>query len=67
MPDGEIYTSPVEESLNGWIRFAFPAIRNQQEVVGVELTFKEGRVVEAGADKGEGLLLQMLDVDNGAR
>jgi aminopeptidase len=67
MPDGEIYTSPVEDSLNGWIRFGYPAIRSGREVVGIELIFNEGKVVEARADKGEELLLQMLDVDEGAR
>jgi aminopeptidase len=67
MPDGEIYTSPVEDSLNGWIRFSYPAIMRGQEVVGVELTFENGKAVEAKADKGEALLLQMLDVDEGAR
>ena len=67
MPDGEIYTSPVEDSLNGWIRFGFPAIRAGREVEGIELTFEMGKVVEARANKGEDLLMQMLDVDDGAR
>ncbi len=67
MPDGEIYTSPVEDSLNGWIRFAYPAIYRGQEVLGVEFTFEDGKVVKATAEKGQELLLQMLDVDEGAR
>ena len=67
MPDGEIYTSPVEDSLEGWIRFSYPAIMRGQEVIGVELRFEAGKVVEASAEKGEALLLQMLDVDEGAR
>jgi aminopeptidase len=67
MPDGEVYTSPVEDSLEGWIRFSYPAIMRGQEVVGVELKFEAGKVVEASAEKGEGILLQMLDVDEGAR
>ena len=67
MPDGEVYTSPVEDSLEGWIRFSYPAIMRGQEVVGVELKFEAGKVVEASAEKGEGMLLQMLDVDEGAR
>jgi aminopeptidase len=67
MPDGEVYTSPVEDSLMGWIRFGYPAIMRGQEVIGVELKFEAGRVVEANAEKGEALLLQMLDVDEGAR
>ncbi|TFH36883.1 MAG: aminopeptidase [Anaerolineales bacterium] len=67
MPDGEVYTSPVEDSLEGWIRFSYPAIMRGQEVVGTELRFEAGKVVEARAQKGESMLLQMLDVDEGAR
>jgi aminopeptidase len=67
MPDGEIYTSPIEDSLEGWIRFSYPAIMRGREVIGVELKFKAGKVVDASAEKGEAMLLQMLDVDEGAR
>ena len=67
MPSGEIFTGPVEESANGWVRFSYPAIRDGREVEGVTLTFKEGRVVEATAQKNEAYLLSQLDVDDGAR
>jgi aminopeptidase len=67
MPDGEIYTSPVEDSLNGWIRFSYPVITRGQEIVGIELTFEEGKVIKEKAEKGQALLLQLLDVDEGAR
>ena len=66
MPDGEIFTGPVETSVEGWARFAFPVIYKGREVDGVELTFREGRVVEAKAAKNEGYLNQMLDT-TGAR
>jgi len=42
-PDGEIYTGPVEDSVNGWVRFTYPAIYNSREVNGVELYFENGR------------------------
>ena len=67
MPDGEIYTGPVEESVNGWVRFSFPAIYNGVMVEGVELTFTNGRVTKATAEKNQAFLLEMCDSDPGAR
>ena len=67
MPSGEIYTGPVEESVNGWIKFAYPAIAYGREVEGVELEFKNGKVVSAKAKKNEEFLLTMLETDAGAR
>jgi aminopeptidase len=67
MPDGEIFTGPVEDSVNGWIRYTFPAIYGGREVDGVELHFKDGKVVEATATKNEAFLHKMLDSDAGAR
>jgi len=66
-PDGEVFTGPVETSTNGTVRFTFPAIYGGREVTGIRLTFKDGRVTEAGADKGEEFLRSMLDIDPGAR
>jgi aminopeptidase len=67
MPSGEIFTGPVEASVNGWVRFTYPAIRGGREVEGVEFTFKEGKVITARADKNEAYLLSQLDSDAGAR
>ncbi|HSO27096.1 MAG TPA: aminopeptidase [Anaerolineales bacterium] len=67
MPSGEIYTGPVEDSANGWVRFTYPAISNGRSVEGVALTFKDGKVVDASAEKNEAFLLEMLDSDPGAR
>ncbi|HEY47269.1 MAG: hypothetical protein AMJ88_00230 [Anaerolineae bacterium SM23_ 63] len=67
LPDGEIFTGPVEESVEGWIRIPYPALYCNREVEGIELQFKNGRVVEASAKKNEGFLLSMLDIDPGAR
>lgn len=66
-PDGEIYTSPVESSAAGWIRFSYPAIYSGREVVDVELWFEEGRVVKERAAKGHELLTALLDTDAGSR
>lgn len=67
MPDGEIFTGPVEDSMEGWVRFSYPAIYGGVEVDGVELEFKQGRVVKASAEKNESHLLRMLDTDAGSR
>jgi aminopeptidase len=67
MPSGEIYTGPVEESVNGWVRFSYPAIRGGREVEGVAFQFEAGRVVKATARKNEAYLLSQLDSDEGAR
>lgn len=67
MPSGEIYTSPVENSTEGWIRFTYPAIRDSREVEGIELYFEEGKVTKATATKNEEYLTSMLDTDEGAR
>jgi aminopeptidase len=67
MPSGEIFTSPVEDSVNGWIRFTYPAVSRGREVEGIELQFEEGKVVKASAKKNEAFLLGMLDTDPGAR
>ena len=66
LPDGEIFTGPVEESANGWVRFSFPAVYQGNMVQGVELTFKDGKVVKASAEKNQGLLQQILHTDPGA-
>jgi aminopeptidase len=67
MPDGEIFTGPVENSLNGWVRYTFPAIYSGVMVRGVELEFKDGKVIQASAEDQGDYLLQLLDSDPGAR
>jgi aminopeptidase len=67
MPDGEIFTGPVEESVNGWVRYSYPTIVGGRMVKGIELKFEGGKVVEATADENQDLLLAQLDTDEGAR
>lgn len=66
-PDGEVYTSPVEDSANGQIYFDFPQIYHGNEAQNVLLTLKDGKVIAAKADKGEDFLINMLDMDEGSR
>ena len=65
-PDGEVFTGPHEESTEGHIRYAFPAVYGGREVENVRLWFKKGKVVEAKADKGQEYLKAMLEMDPGA-
>lgn len=67
MPDGEVFTGPVENSAEGHVYFSYPAIEGGREVTGVRLWFKEGKVVKATADKNEDFLLKTLDTDAGSR
>lgn len=67
MPDGEFFTGPVEDQVNGHVAFSFPATYGGREVSGVELDFEDGKVVNAKAAVGEDFLIKMLDTDEGAR
>ncbi len=67
MPDGEIFTSPVETATEGEIRFSFPAIFQGRGVEDVRLRFEGGRVVRAEAGNGDDFLQSLLDMDEGAR
>ncbi len=66
-PDGEIYTTPIKNSVNGHIRYTYPAVYGGREVEDVKLIFKDGKVVEASAGKGQEYLKSVLDTDEGAR
>ena len=66
-PGGEIYTSPVENSTNGWIRFSYPAIFKNQEIADIELWIEDGKVVREKASKGQAFLTEILNSDAGAR
>jgi aminopeptidase len=66
-PDGEIFTGPIENSVNGHVRFTFPCSVDGREVEDVRLWFENGKVVKATAEKNEEYLLRTLDTDEGAR
>jgi aminopeptidase len=67
MPDGEFFTGPVEDSIEGEVTFHLPAMIGGREVSGVRLRFEGGKVVDASAARGEEFLIQMLDTDDGSR
>ena len=66
-PDGEVFTGPVESSVEGTVRFTYPASFSGRMIKDVELTFSGGEVVEAKATEGEEFLREMLAMDDGAR
>jgi len=67
MPSGEIFTGPVEESVNGWVRYTYPTIVGGRAIHGIELKFVDGRVEEASAEENDELLQEVLNTDEGAR
>ncbi len=67
MPDGEVFTAPIENSANGTIRFTFPGIFSGREVEDITITFRDGKVVKASAAKGDELLQQLLKIEGADR
>jgi len=66
MPDGEIATAPVEDSIDGHIYFEFPGVLGGRLVHDIFLRWSEGRLVEAHASSNENFLLSVLQRDAGA-
>ena len=64
LPDGEVYTSPIEDSVNGHIRFTYPGIYIGKDIENIFLEFKDGKVINASAVKGEDLLKEILKIKN---
>ena len=67
MPDGEVFTSVVENSTSGFITYTFPAIYLGKEFHNIKLEFAGGKVIKASADKGQADLTKILDMDSGAK
>ncbi len=66
MPGGEVFMAPVRESLNGWIKFEYSVTREGKEVSGIELKFKDGRAIEAKAERNQDFLIETLKTDENA-
>jgi aminopeptidase len=65
-PSGEVFTAPIEDSVNGRIRFEFPAIYSGRAVTGINLCLKSGRVTGARAESGDEFLQAMIATDAGS-
>ena len=67
MPSGEVFTGPVEDSVNGIIYFSYPSIYMGTEVQGITLEVKNGDVVKWSAEKGNGILDKVFDIEGARR
>lgn len=68
IPDGEIYTAPVKESVNGKITFNVPTLYSGKRFDNICLQFKDGKIIDASCASGGNLSLnKILDTDEGAR
>ncbi|MYL34082.1 aminopeptidase [Pontibacillus yanchengensis] len=66
IPDGEVYTAPVRDSVNGTLRYNTPSPYNGYTFEDVELTFKDGKIIEASANDTE-RINEIFNTDEGAR
>jgi len=66
MPGGEVFMAPVRESLEGWIKFEYPAITSGKEVSNIYLEFHKGKVIKYNASKNKSFLRAMLNTDKNA-
>lgn len=64
LPDGEVFTAPEEDNVNGTIRFTYPGIYMGQEIENIWLKFKDGKVVDYDATKGKELMAKIFELEN---
>jgi len=67
IPDGEVYTAPVRDSVNGTIKYNSPSLYLGNVYTGITFTFENGKIVKATADGNVDKLNKALDTDEGAR
>ena len=63
MPSGEVYTSPVEDSVNGHIFFDFPTMYKGNDLEGIYLEVKNGEIINWKAEKGQEVLDDVFKLD----
>ncbi len=66
MPSGEVFTGPVEDSVEGKVHFDFPSVYSGHDVQGITLTVEQGQIVHWEAEQGQSLLDQVFAIE-GAR
>ena len=68
IPDGEVFTAPVRDSVEGVVHYNTPTIYNGVSFQSIRLRFEKGRIVEATADSSNNEELEKIfDTDEGAR
>lgn len=66
IPDGEVYTAPVRDSINGVISYNTPSPYQGFTFENVKLSFKDGKIIDAKANNTE-RITKIFDTDEGAR
>lgn len=66
IPDGEVFTAPVKDSINGTLTYNTPAVFQGYTYENISLTFKDGKIIEATANDTE-RINQVFDTDEGSR
>ncbi len=67
IPDGEVFTAPIRDSVNGTITYTAPTLFQGIPFDGICLTFRDGKIVEAHCNGNDEALNKILDSDEGAR
>ena len=66
MPSGEVFSGPVEDSVNGHVYFDYPSIFNGKEVCGIRFEVRDGEIITYSAERGEEVLDEIMKIE-GAR
>ncbi len=67
IPTEEVFTTPHSDRVNGIVKATKPLVHRGTVIDGIEVRFVDGKIVEAKADIGEEVFLQLIDTDDGAR
>jgi aminopeptidase len=67
IPDGEVYTAPVRESINGVLTYNTPSLYEGKVYTNIHFEFKDGKIIKATCDGDEKKLNEILDTDEGGR
>ena len=67
IPTEEVFTAPDRNNVNGYVTNKLPLSFNGNIIDGFTLTFKDGEIIDFKADKGEDVLRDLLDTDEGAK
>jgi len=62
MPSGEVFSAPVEDSVNGKVHFTYPSVYMGQDVSGITLWVENGKIIKWSAEQGEDLLDQVFSI-----
>ncbi|MEG0026147.1 MAG: aminopeptidase [Bacilli bacterium] len=67
IPDGEVFTAPIKNSVNGTITYNTPSPYYGEIFNNVKLTFSDGKIVECSCNPQNDKLLEIFNTDEGAR